>query len=48
MSLICNILGLSKGTCGNRLNRKLNVWMGGWTVNISNGKLESKIKVMVK
>lgn len=27
------------------LNRQSDVRIGGWTVNISNGKLESKVKV---
>ena len=39
---------LSQRVCGNVLNRQLNVCTGGWTANISNGKLESKTKVMVR
>lgn len=41
MSLNLNILSMSQGICKNGLNRELDV-------NISNGKLKSKIKVIVK
>lgn len=48
VSVTLKTLSVSQRICRHGLNRQSDVWIGGWTVNISNEKVESEVKVVVR